>query len=301
VEQFKRQLGRVGLVIGGQSADLAPADGKLYALRDVTSTVSSLPLIVGSVMSKKIAGGADAILLDVKVGSGAFMKTVDEARELAETMVRIGSQLERRMVALISDMNEPLGRAVGNALEVREAIDTLHGGGPHGFRHHCLRVVAELLVLVGRAEDLEAGKAQAADTITSGAAWEKFLAFVEAQGGDTSYVKQPDRLPQAEIARPMEAAESGYLQKVNAAQVGMAVVDLGGGREKKGQPIDHAVGLVLHKKIGDRIEQGEPIYTLYANDEQRLQEARERLRAAYVISPQEVEPLPLFYGRVTAE
>jgi len=297
-EEFRVQLARIGIVLTGQSLDLAPADRKLYALRDVTGTVPSLPLIVSSIMSKKIAAGADAIVLDVKVGSGAFMKTLDGAEALARSMVRIGQRVGRRVVALISDMNQPLGWAVGNALEVREAIETLHGGGPADFREHCLVVAAEMLALGGKAADPEEGRRLAADAIASGAAWAKFRAMVEAQGGDLSVVDDPDRLPRARLIEPAPAPAGGYLQRVNAAEVGLAVVDLGGGREKKEDTIDHAVGVVTHHKVGDRIEKGEPLFTIHANDEHRLAMARERLLAAHTIGPEPVEPLPLFYGRI---
>ncbi len=299
-EEFKAQLARIGIVLTGQSLDLAPADRKLYALRDVTGTVPSLPLIVSSIMSKKIAAGADAIVLDVKVGSGAFMKTLEDAEALARSMVRIGQRVGRKVVALLSDMNQPLGWAVGNALEVREAIETLHGGGPEDFREHCLVVAAEMLALGGKAADPEEGKRLAAEAIDSGAAWEKFRAMVEAQGGDLTVVDEPDRLPSARLVEPIPAPVSGYLQRVNAAEVGLAVVDLGGGREKKEDTIDHAVGVVTHHKIGDRIEEGEPLFTIHANDERRLATARERLLAAHTIGPEPVEPLPLFYGRIDA-
>lgn len=299
-EEFKAQLARIGIVLTGQSLDLAPADRKLYALRDVTGTVPSLPLIVSSIMSKKIAAGADAIALDVKVGSGAFMKTLEDAEALARSMVRIGQRVGRQVVALLSDMNQPLGWAVGNAVEVREAIETLHGGGPEDFREHCLVVAAEMLALGGKAADPEEGKRLAAEAIASGAAWEKFRAMVEAQGGDLSVVDDPDRLPRARLIEPVPAPASGYLQKVNAAEVGLAVVDLGGGREKKEDTIDHAVGVVTHHKVGDRVEKGEPLFTIHANDERRLAMARERLLAAHTIGPEPVEPLPLFYGRIDA-
>ena len=299
-EEFKAQLARIGIVLTGQSLDLAPADRKLYALRDVTGTVPSLPLIVSSIMSKKIAAGADAIVLDVKVGSGAFMKTLEDAEALARSMVRIGQRVGRQVVALLSDMNQPLGWAVGNAVEVREAIETLHGGGPEDFREHCLVVAAEMLALGGKAADPEEGKRLAAEAIASGAAWEKFRAMVEAQGGDLSVVDDPGRLPRARLIEPVPAPASGYLQKVNAAEVGLAVVDLGGGREKKEDTIDHAVGVVTHHKVGDRVEKGEPLFTIHANDERRLAMARERLLAAHTIGPEPVEPLPLFYGRIDA-
>ncbi len=294
-QEFKQQLARIGIVLSGQSLNLAPADQKLYALRDVTGTTSCVPLMVSSIMSKKIAAGADGILLDVKVGSGAFVKTVPEAAQLAEAMVRIGKGLGRRMRALISDMNQPLGWAVGNALEVREAIDLLHEAGPGDLREHCLVVAAEMLVLGGRVTDSAQGVELAVQAIASGAAWQKFRALVEAQGGDVRFVDEPDRLPQARLVEPLPVPSDGFLQRVNAAEVGLAVLDLGGGREKKGEPVDHAVGVVTHYKIGDAVQKGTPLCTIYANDEARLARARARLLAAHTIGPDPVEPLPMFY------
>ena len=297
-DEFKDQLARLGIVLTGQSANLAPADSKLYALRDVTGTVSSLPLIVSSIMSKKIAAGANAILLDVKVGSGAFMKTLEDAARLAAAMVRIGSKLERHVLALISDMNQPLGWAVGNAVEVREAIDILHEGGPADLREHCLVVAAEMLVLGQVADNAAAGLEMAAEAIASGAAWQKFQALVEAQGGDVAVIQDPDLLPQARLVEPVPAPTDGYLVQVDAAEVGMAVVGLGGGREKKGAPVDHAVGVITHYKVGDRVVEGSPLFTIHANDEAKLEAARQQLLDAHTIAPQPVEPLPLFYQRI---
>lgn len=298
-EEFKAQLARIGLAITGQSANLAPADRKLYALRDATATVSSLPLIVSSIMSKKLAGGAHAILLDVKVGSGAFMKTVEEASQLAEAMVRLGRELGRRVAALISDMNQPLGWAVGNALEVREAIDVLHEGGPDDLREHCLVVAAEMLTLAGRVASPMEGLEMAKHAIADGSAWQKFRAFVEAQGGDVRFVDDPDRLPRARYVESVPAPADGYIHRIDAAQIGMAVVDLGGGREKKEDPIDHTVGVVVHCKVGDRVQKGTPLVTLHANDQARLERARQRVLAAHIIGPEPVPPLPLFYRKIS--
>lgn len=297
-QKFKAQLARIGIVITGQSENLAPADRKLYALRDVTGTVSSLPLIVSSIMSKKLAGGATAILLDVKVGSGAFMKTVDEATRLAEAMVRLGRELGRRVGALVSDMNQPLGWAVGNALEVQEAINVLHEDGPPDLREHCLVVAAEMLALAGRVADSTEGVELAAQAIADGSAWRKFRALIAAQGGDVRFVDEPDRLPRAPIVEPIPAPTDGYLQKVDAAQVGMAVVDLGGGREKKGDPIDHSVGVIVHYKVGDRVQKGTPLCTIHASDRVRLERAKVRLLQAHTIGPEPVPPLPLFYKKI---
>ncbi|MBI5829405.1 MAG: thymidine phosphorylase [Chloroflexi bacterium] len=278
LDQFKAQLRQIGLVLAGQSAALAPADGKLYALRDVTGTVPSLPLIASSVMSKKIASGANAIVLDVKVGVGAFMPTVKEAAELARVMVKIGESAGRKTVALISDMNQPLGHAVGNALEVREALDTLRGGGPADFREHCLHVAAQMLVL---------GKQFKSQTAAP-------------RGGDGRQVDEPDRLPQAAHVVTVGAPRTGYLGEVNAREIGLAAVSLGAGRAKKSDPIDLAVGLVAQHKVGDRVEKGEMLFTLHANDAGRIAEARERVLAAHVIRRAKMRPLPLFYKAVSA-
>ncbi len=298
VAEFKAQLKQIGIVLTGQSANLAPADGKLYALRDVTGTVQSIPLITSSIMSKKIAAGADAIVLDVKVGSGAFMKSLEEARLLAEGMVRIGRAVGRQVVALISDMNQPLGYAVGNILEVREAIDTLHGGGPADFRDHCLEVAGEMLCLGGKAGNTAEGVRLAKETIAGGRAWEKFRQLIIAQGGDVRYVDDPARFPTATIIETIPAPQSGYLAAVRADEIGMAVLTLGGGREKKGDPLDHQVGVVLHCKVGDKIEAGAPLFTVHANDPARRAEAVQRVLRALTFSDVPVPPLPLFYGRL---
>ncbi len=294
-EEFIRQLKERGIVLSGQSLDLAPADGKLYALRDVTGTVPSIPLIASSIMCKKIAGGAHAILLDVKTGLGAFMETLESARELANLMVEIGRLAARETVALLSDMNQPLGYAVGNALEVKEAIDTLHGSGPADFREHCLHVAAHMLVLGKRAKNLEAGRAMSEKSLSDGSAFNKFQVLVQAQGGDVSYVDKPDKLPKATYIEAVKSPQSGYLAQVHARIVGEAVVALGAGRAKKGDPIDHAVGFVIHHKVGDKIEFGQPLFSIHANDQQKLAIGREAVLAAHAFSDQPVPALPLFY------
>jgi pyrimidine-nucleoside phosphorylase len=298
--EFLDQVRQVGLVISGPSLDLAPADGKLYALRDVTATVPCLPLIASSIMSKKIAGGAHAILLDVKMGQGAFMQTEEEALHLAETMVAIGYDVGRQVTALISDMNQPLGWAVGNALELREAIDTLHEGGPGDFREHCLVVAAELSQLGGVAASTNQGLEQAQTALSSGAAWEKLVALVRAQGGDVSQIENPDHLPHARLVQATPAPRSGYLAELDARQVGLAAVALGAGRARKEEAIDHAVGVVVHYKVGEYVEAGTPLFTVHANDETRLAEAETRLLAAHTFSNEPVEPYPLFYRRVSS-
>jgi len=298
VDEFRAQLKQIGIVLSGQSVDLAPADGKLYALRDVTGTVPSLPLIASSIMSKKIAAGADAIVLDVKCGRGAFMQTVDNARALAQAMVGIGRDVGRKCVALISDMNQPLGCAVGNALEVKEAIDTLHGKGPADFREHCLTASAHMLCLGHKADSVKAGEKLAAQLLDSGQAWAKFVALVRAQGGDVTMIENAELLPKARLVQDMPAPRGGYIAAMDAAEIGMTSVELGAGRAKKGDPIDYAVGLIVHAKVGDRVSAGEPLFTVHANDEGKLVPAEKRLLGAVEWSDKPVKPLPLFYGVV---
>jgi len=300
VEEFREQLRRVGAVLCGQSADLAPADGKFYALRDVTGTVPSIPLIAASIMSKKIAAGADAIVLDVKVGNGAFMKTLEDARALAQRMVDIGSALGRRVVAVISDMNQPLGEAVGNALEVKEAIATLRSDGPQDFREHCLTIAAYMLYLGGRAGSVAEGRRLAEETLSSGAAWEKFRALVAAQGGDVEQIEEPERLPRARLIREIPAPADGYIAEMRAYEVGMAAVALGAGRTKKGEPIDPAVGILVHRKVGDPVRRGEPLFTVHANAEERLAEAEAWLSRAVRIREAPVPPLPHIHETIPA-
>lgn len=295
IQEFERQLKEIGIVLSGQSKDLAPADGKLYALRDVTGTVQSIPLIASSIMSKKIAAGAHAIVLDVKVGQGAFMETLDQARELADLMVQIGELAGRKTIALLSDMNQPLGNAVGNALEVKEAIETLNGGGPLDFREHCLHVAAHMLVLGKKASDLVEGRQLAEWALIERRALEKFRALVQAQGGDVAYVDDPDLLPAAKLVEVVKSPSSGWLAQIQARNVGEAAVRLGAGRAKKGDPIDHAVGIVLHHKVGERVEIGQPLFTIHANDAALQAEARQQVLEAHVFSQKPVEPLPLFY------
>lgn len=297
-EEFLSQLKNLGLVLTGQTGDLAPADGKLYALRDVTGTVDSLPLIASSIMSKKIAAGAQRIVLDVKVGVGAFMKTLPQARALAKIMVKIAKLADRKAVALLSDMNQPLGHAVGNTLEVKEALDTLRGGGPADFREHCLHAASHLVLLGGGAKTLEAARKRAEATLKDGSALERFRKLVAAQGGDVSYIDNPDKFPKAKLIEEVPSPKSGFLKWIDAKEIGETSVDLGAGRAKKGDPIDHAVGIVVHHKVGDQIQKGEPLFTLHANDQTKLDAARKRVLAAHSWSPKKVKPLPHFYGVV---
>jgi pyrimidine-nucleoside phosphorylase len=293
--EFKQQLKEKGVVLSGQSLDLAPADGKLYALRDVTGTVPSIPLIASSIMCKKIAAGSHAILLDVKTGLGAFMETLDEARILANLMVDIGKLAGREVVALLSDMNQPLGNAVGNSLEVIEAIDALKGDGPYDFREHCLHVSAHMLVLGKRAKDLDEGRAMAESAIANGTAFEKFRVLVQAQGGDVSYIDDITKFPRAKYVEVIHAHRSGSISQIQARSVGEAAVILGAGRAKKSDAVDHAVGIIVHHKVGYVIQQSEPLFTIHANDEAKLAEARAMTLAAHSFSDDVVPSLPLFY------
>jgi pyrimidine-nucleoside phosphorylase len=293
--QFLANLQKYGIVLAGQTADLAPADGKLYALRDVTGTVESIPLIASSIMSKKIAAGAGAIVLDVKVGLGAFMKTLDAAAELAETMLQIGDSVGREVSAVLSAMDQPLGRAVGNALEVREAIVTLHGQGPDDFQAHCEVVAAEMLRLGGKCEDAEQGREMVRDVIADGRAWLRFRTLVEAQGGDVSQIENPAQLPQAPCVQELLSPREGYLSEIDAQRIGLAAVEIGAGRYEKGDPIDHAVGVVLCAKVGDAIQAGEPLLTIHANDCDRLASVKDLLLEAYSWSDVPIKPPPLIY------
>jgi pyrimidine-nucleoside phosphorylase len=298
-EEFIHQLKQIGLVLTGQSADLAPADGKLYALRDVTGTVPSMPLIASSVMSKKIAAGANAIVLDVKTGLGAFMQTLEEARELARIMVAIGKLSGRKVVAVLSDMNQPLGNAVGNALELAEAIETLHAMGPPDFREHCLMLSSHLLIVGGVTTTIEEGRRMAENTLKDGKAYNMFRTLVKAQGGDVAFIDEPDRLPQAPFIMKVAAPRGGYLTTIHAREVGETAVDLGAGRAKKSDSIDHAVGIIIHQKVGARIEKGDPLFTIHANSEEKCRLAKDRLLLAHQWSDEPYQPLPVSYGVIT--
>ncbi len=294
-EEFLDQLQRIGVVLCGQSADLAPADGKLYALRDVTATVQSIPLIASSVMSKKLAAGAQVIVLDVKVGSGAFMREEPEARALAETMVAIGTAAGRRVAAFVTDMSQPLGRAVGHALEVREAIETLRGAGPPDFTALVTRLATEMVLLAGGEPDRESARARVEATLAAGDGVDKLRELVDAQGGEVAVVDQLERLPRASQVEVLHAPEGGWLAAIDARAIGLATVALGAGREKKGDRIDLAVGMVLHAKVGDRVEPGQPLIEIHANDRGRLEQSRALVRAAYRFSSEPTAPPALIH------
>lgn len=296
--RFKRQLAEIGLVLAGQTSQLAPADGKIYALRDVTGTVGNVSLIAASIMSKKLAAGADAIVLDVKVGKGAFMPDLAAAHELARLMVDIGQDAGRQTVALIADMNQPLGHAVGNALEVKEAMATLRGQGPTDFWAHCLELAANLLLLAGECENMEAGKRLATAARDEGKALEKFRSMAVAQGGDGRMIDEPERLPKADFVKDVAAERSGYVAGIDAGKIGWSCVRLGGGRLVKDAPIDHAAGMVIPIKVGDRLQVGDLIGTIHANDSAALADAQHVLRQSITWSEDPVPPLPHFYETV---
>ena len=289
-KQFIDNVNRIGIAIMGQTADLAPADKKLYALRDVTATVDNLSLIASSIMSKKLAAGADAIVLDVKSGSGAFMKTEEDAKMLACEMVRIGNDAGRRTIAVVSDMDQPLGYAVGNALEVKEAIDTLSGKGPEDFKELCLTLGSCMLIAGGKAKNHHEAEDMLLATIENGSALKKLAAFVEAQGGDPAAVYDTERLPKAGIIQPIAAPRDGYISRIICDEIGIASLILGGGRETKTSKIDLSVGLVLTAKVGDYVKAGEPLAWIHANDEQKTEMARKRFLSAYQFSDKPVSP-----------
>lgn len=266
-EEFVRLVNESHVAVIGQSGDLAPADKKLYALRDVTATVNSIPLIASSIMSKKIAAGADAIVLDVTTGDGAFMKNIEEARRLAETMVRIGKLANRQTMAVISDMSQPLGEAIGNSLEVVEAVETLQGKGPEDLLEMCYILGSQMVVLAKKAKDIDEARAMLEEALTSGKALAKFKEMIKNQGGDASVVDAPEKLLTAKYKVELAAKKSGVVQKIVANEIGIAAMLLGAGRATKEDVIDYAVGLKLHKKVGMKVEEGDSLLTIYANRE----------------------------------
>lgn len=300
-EQFMENVNRHGIAIMGQTADLAPADKKLYALRDVTATVDNMSLIASSIMSKKLAAGADAIVLDVKTGSGAFMKKEEDAFLLAREMVRIGMDAGRITSAVISDMDQPLGYAVGNALEVKEAIDTLKGKGPEDFVKLCLTLGSRMLIAGGKAETEEEATEKLRKVIGDGSALKKLMELVEAQGGNPQAVLDTSLLPQAAVVREILSPDSGYVSQIDCEEIGICSLLLGGGRETKDSVIDLSVGLILHKKKGDAVKKGESLAEIHANDERKLAEAEKRFLKAYHITGEKPELPPLIRGIIASE
>lgn len=286
------------IAVISQSGNLTPADKKLYALRDVTATVNSIPLIASSIMSKKIAAGADCIVLDVKTGAGAFMKTLEDSRELARAMVRIGNNVGRKTMAIISDMSQPLGFAIGNALEVKEAIDTLKGEGPEDLTELCLTLGSHMVLLAQKANSLTEARQMLEKAIQNGSSLETLKVFLSSQGGDASVVDDPSKLPQAKYTFELEAKEDGFVSEIVADAVGTAAMLLGAGRATKESEIDLAAGLVLRKKIGDQVKKGESLVTIYSNFE-NVNEVKEKLYENIKISPEKVNPPKLIHEEIT--
>lgn len=281
-EEFIDLVNRVGLSVIGQTGSIAPADKKIYALRDVTATVDNLSLITGSIMSKKLAAGTDAIVLDVKCGKGAFIEKLDDAEELSRTMVDIGNADGKKTIALITDMNQPLGKAVGNSLEVIESIETLKGKGPKDIEELSVTLAGYMIFLGGKAKDPEEGKILAKDSITEGRALEKMKAFIEGQGGNPKIVDDYSLFPQSQYKLDFASTESGYIQDIDAGKIGMASQHAGAGREKKEDEIDLSAGIYLHAKVGDLVDKGQSLFSIYGNDEEKLQKAKEEASKAFV-------------------
>ncbi|RUS48111.1 pyrimidine-nucleoside phosphorylase [Cohnella sp. AR92] len=301
-EEFFSQVNEIGASVIGQSGNIAPADKKLYALRDVTGTVESIPLIASSVMSKKIAAGADAILLDVKFGSGAFMKTAEDAIILAKAMVAIGTEVGRTTVAAITDMDQPLGRLIGNALEVREAIEILRGEGPADLRELCLKLGSHMLVLGGRAANEEEARGKLEAAIASGAALDKLAQMIASQGGDPAIARQPELLPQADERIPVLSASDGFVHGIDAEEIGLAAMRIGAGRAAKEDRIDYAVGVELVAKRGDRVRKGDTLAILHARrDDEAARSSAEQIVAAYELGGEAPAANPLIYAIVSKE
>ena len=297
-EKFFDIVRKVGVSVIGQSGNLVPADKKLYALRDVTATVESIPLIASSIMSKKIAAGSDCILLDVKTGSGAFMKTIDDSIHLAQAMVSIGEHVGRKTIALITDMDRPLGNAIGNSLEICEVCQTLKGHGPADLTEICIALAANMLHLAGKGE-VEDCKELAQNQISNGEAFAKLKEMVAAQGGDTGVLDNNDKFEQAKVRYEVLAKSEGYLYSMNTEQCGIASVELGAGREKKEDTIDFSAGILLCKKIGEYIKVGQPIAIFYSSNMQKCQEAEKLFESAVSIRNEVPESVPIIHARVT--
>jgi pyrimidine-nucleoside phosphorylase len=297
-QEFIDLVNKNKIAVIGQSGNLTPADKKLYALRDVTATVDSIPMIASSIMSKKIAAGADAIVLDVKTGAGAFMKSLDDSRKLAKAMVQIGNNVGRRTMAIISDMSQPLGYAIGNALEVKEAIDTLKGEGPEDLTELCLTLGSHMVYLAKKAESLTEARELLEKAIKDGSALNTFKLFLESQGGDASVVDHPENLPQAKYMIELEAKADGYVKEMVADEIGTAAMLLGAGRATKESTIDLAVGLVLRKKIGDQVKKGDSIVTIYSNFE-NVEEVKQKLYENIIISTESTPAPTLIYEEIT--
>ncbi|RIW33574.1 pyrimidine-nucleoside phosphorylase [Bacillus salacetis] len=296
-DEFTRLVNENKIAVIGQSGNLTPADKKLYSLRDVTATVNSIPLIASSIMSKKIAAGADAVVLDVKTGAGAFMKELGDSQELAQAMVNIGNNVGRRTMAVISDMSQPLGFAIGNALEVKEAIDTLKGEGPEDLTELCLTLGSHMVYLAGKAATLEQAREKLVSVIKDGSALNSFKLFLKSQGGDESVVDEPEKLPKAAHVLELEAKEDGYVSEIIADAVGTAAMWLGAGRATKESEIDLAVGLELRKKIGDKVQKGESLVTIHSNSED-IADVKNKLYESIKVTKNKVDAPVLIHGEI---
>lgn len=295
--EFIENVNKNGVAVAGQTARLTPADKKLYSLRDVTATVDSIPLIASSIMSKKIAGGADGIVLDVKTGDGAFMEELEEAEKLARTMVEIGKRLERKTIAVITDMSQPLGHAIGNALEVREAIQTLQGNGPADLTELSLLLGANMLVIAGRVGDVQEGYALLESLLENGEALKQLARLIQAQGGDATIIEDEKRLPQARYIYPVSAEEEGYLSAIKTKELGLLSVEIGAGRARKDDPIDPAVGFILEKKVGDRVQPGDTLLSIHSNKKD-IEGIMERIKKAFLITPEKPAKNPLIHKTI---
>lgn len=298
-DEFFQELQKIGVSMIGQSDNFVPADKKLYALRDVTGTVESIPLICASIMSKKVASGAQALVMDVKCGSGAFMSTVEGARELARGLCGVGAALGRPVHALLTDMNQPLGKMIGNSLEVIESIDCLKGGGPADVREVTIQLAAEMLVLGQNTQTRRDAYQKAKATLDSGAAWERFGEMVEFQGGDVSFIDQPDKLDVSSETIDFKSDRAGYLEEVDCRAIGNAAVVLGAGRSKTSDPVDFGVGFEMHARVGDQLVAGDPILTIYHRKGRGLEDCQQRLRNAFTITEERIEPPVLIRERIT--
>jgi pyrimidine-nucleoside phosphorylase len=292
-EQFTKQLEKLGTAMIGQTPELAPADGKMYALRDVTGTVESIPLTSASIMSKKLAEGIDGLVLDVKVGTGAFMKSLKDAEELALSMIDIGEGMGKRVIALMTDMNQPLGYAAGNILEIKECIEILKGKGPKDTKELTLILTGYMFYLGKKAKNPEEGKKLAEKLLKNGSAYKKFIEMVKMQGGDTSYIENPEKFPEANIKENILSLKSGYISKINTQELGICCNLLGAGRITLATPIDPTAGIISLHRIGDKIEKGEPLITIHTNKEP--QDIIPRIQNAFTISKTKPKPLPLIY------
>lgn len=301
IDDFINNVNKHGIAVIGQTKNIAPADKKIYALRDVTATVDNISLIASSIMSKKLAAGSDAIVLDVKVGSGAFMKTIEDAVELGKEMVEIGQIMDKNTIAIITDMEQPLGFAIGNALEVKEAIDTLNNEGPEDLTELCVKLGSNMVYLGGGADSVEAAEKLIREKLANGEAFEKFKEFISIQGGNVDVINDPSKLPSADHVREIKSDVEGYLETIKSDSVGIAAMKLGAGRETLDSVLDMSAGIILNKKVGDKINKGDVIATLYTNTQSKLDESEKMFLDAITISKDEVAPRKLIKAIVNRD